>query len=121
MHTHTRTRTTHTQDTGGPKKKRPKKDPNAPKKPLTAFMVWLQENRASIKAKDSTLSVAEVGKKAGELWRQLEDTSVSCSLVPRPPPAFRRLQYPIFTFGLLLGEAWGQGFLFSFCFLLIGL
>ena len=67
-HTHTHT---HTQ--GG----KAKKDPNAPKRPSTAFFIWLNENRPSIKAQDPGLSVTEVGKKAGELWKKLSDKSVS--------------------------------------------
>ena len=58
------------QDTGG-KKQRAKKDPNAPKKPLSAYMLWLQENRASFKEKYPGITVTEIGKKAGEMWKQI--------------------------------------------------
>ena len=54
-----------------------KKDPNAPKKPLTAYMVWLGENRPALKAKYPGLSITELSKKAGELWKTLDDKSVS--------------------------------------------
>ena len=65
------------QDTGG-KKQRAKKDPNAPKKPLSAYMLWLQENRASFKEKYPGITVTEIGKKAGEMWKQIskEDKQV---------------------------------------------
>ena len=65
------------QEGGKQQSKKQKKDPNAPKKPLTAYMVWLQENRPNIKKKYPGLSVTELSKKAGELWKALEDKSVS--------------------------------------------
>ena len=63
----------------GGKKKRSKKDPNAPKKPLSAYMVWLQENREAIKRKHPGSSVAEVAKRAGEMWKTItaEEKAVS--------------------------------------------
>ena len=63
------------QDTG--RKKKAKKDPNAPKKPLSAYMIWLQENRPMIKQKHPGASLGEIGKKAGELWKALDDKTVS--------------------------------------------
>ena len=45
-----------------------KKDPNAPKKPLTAYMVWLQENRVAIKDKYPGISLTDIAKKAGKKW-----------------------------------------------------
>lgn len=65
------------QDTG--KKKRAKKDPNAPKKPLSAYMLWLQENRPMIKKKYPGATIGEVGKRAGEMWKALDDKTVSFS------------------------------------------
>lgn len=65
------------------KKKRGKKDPNAPKKPLSAYMLWLQENRESIKRRyPNSTSVADVAKKAGELWKAMsaDDKVVSRKL-----------------------------------------
>ena len=53
-----------------------KKDPNAPKKPLTAYMVWLQENRAAIKDKYPGISLTDIAKKAGEMWKEVADKSV---------------------------------------------
>jgi len=37
------------------------------KRPLSGYFTWLQDNRKSIKGKN----VAEVGKKAGEMWKSL--------------------------------------------------
>lgn len=59
------------------KSKKPKKDPNAPKKPLTAYMLWLQETRPSLKKKYPGTNVIELSKKAGEVWKGIVDKSVS--------------------------------------------
>ena len=68
------------ESSGGGRKKKSKKDPNAPKKPLSAYMLWLQENRESIKRKyPGSTSVADVAKRAGEIWKTLtaDDKAVS--------------------------------------------
>merc|ERR1719217_587175 len=51
------------------------KDPNAPKKAATAYFIWLNENRAKIIAENKLDSskVAEVAKKAGEIWGKMTD------------------------------------------------
>jgi len=46
-----------------------------PKKGQTAFFLWLNENREQIKKDNPGVSVAELSKKGGELWRQMEDKS----------------------------------------------
>ncbi|GMR42817.1 hypothetical protein PMAYCL1PPCAC_13012, partial [Pristionchus mayeri] len=51
------------------RKTKQKKDPNAPKRGMSAFMLWMGEARASIK-KDGD-SVGDVAKKAGELWKAM--------------------------------------------------
>ena len=64
------------------KKKKAKKDPNAPKKPLSAYMLWLQETRPSLKKKYPSASLTELTKKAGEVWKSITDKSVSwCGLI----------------------------------------
>ena len=69
------------QEGGGERSKKQKKDPNAPKQPLSAYMLWLQENRPNIKKKYPGLSLGETGRKAGELWKALDDKSVSSFVV----------------------------------------
>ena len=66
-------------DNAGTKKgrKRAKKDPNAPKKPLSAYMLFLQDKRADIKAKYPGCSVADIAKKGGEMWNAQKDRTVS--------------------------------------------
>uniref|UniRef100_A0A7E5A160 HMG box domain-containing protein n=1 Tax=Panagrellus redivivus TaxID=6233 RepID=A0A7E5A160_PANRE len=47
------------------------KDPNAPKRALTAYFIWLQENREAIKKPGMTAT--QVAKAAGAAWRELTD------------------------------------------------
>lgn len=51
-----------------------------PKRPLSAYMLWLNENRESIKAESPGIKVTEIAKRGGELWRGLTDKSVSICL-----------------------------------------
>lgn len=48
-----------------------------PKRPLSAYMLWLNDTRESIKAETPGIKVTEVAKRGGELWRGLTDKSVS--------------------------------------------
>ncbi|CAB3261651.1 unnamed protein product [Arctia plantaginis] len=57
------------------KSKKREKDANAPKRPSTAFMLWLNENRKSIIDENPGIKVTEIAKKGGELWRDLKDKS----------------------------------------------
>ena len=45
------------------------KDPNAPKRPLSAFFIFSQDERPKIKSQNASLSVADVAKAIGEKWR----------------------------------------------------
>ncbi|CDW51994.1 FACT complex subunit SSRP1 [Trichuris trichiura] len=47
------------------------KDGNAPKKPQSAYVLWMRANRDKIK--EEGMSFAEIGKKAGELWKNVTD------------------------------------------------
>jgi structure-specific recognition protein 1 len=61
-----------------PKKERKAKkevDADKPKRPQTAFFLWLGENRAKIKEDFPGISVTEVTKKAGEQWKEVKDKS----------------------------------------------
>lgn len=57
------------------KSKKREKDANAPKRPATAFMLWLSENRKGILDAQPGIKVTEIAKKGGELWRDLKDKS----------------------------------------------
>ncbi|KAI1728295.1 HMG (high mobility group) box domain-containing protein [Ditylenchus destructor] len=48
-----------------------KKDPNAPKRAMSAFFIWMQENRERLKKPG--MSVADVAKAAGVEWGKLGD------------------------------------------------
>merc|ERR1719189_1688453 len=56
----------------GGKRRRRSKDPNAPKKPQTAFWLWMSENRETLTKELGTKDVAAVGKLAGERWTALD-------------------------------------------------
>ena len=61
---------------GAPAEKKTKtrkaKDPNAPKRPKNAYMMWLDENRSRIKEELGTSKVSEVAKAAGVEWKALD-------------------------------------------------
>ncbi len=59
------------------KAKRAKKDPNAPKRAQSGYMLWLQENRS--KLTKPGMGVTDVAKAAGEQWRAMKDKTVSVS------------------------------------------
>lgn len=64
-------KTTSDEDSGSPKKHAKKlKDPNAPKKPRSAYILWITENRAKIA--EEGMKPAEVMKKAGEMWNTVD-------------------------------------------------
>lgn len=58
---------------------RKKKDAGAPKRPMSAYMMWLNASRERIKSENPGISITEISKKAGEMWRQLgkDDKEVS--------------------------------------------
>uniref|UniRef100_A0A8C2XNW8 FACT complex subunit SSRP1 n=1 Tax=Cyclopterus lumpus TaxID=8103 RepID=A0A8C2XNW8_CYCLU len=42
-----------------------------PKRPMSAYMLWLNASRERIKSENPGISITEISKKAGEMWRQL--------------------------------------------------
>ncbi|GLC44998.1 hypothetical protein PLESTF_000819700 [Pleodorina starrii] len=65
-------------DEGGKAKKEKKvKDPNAPKKNLTAFMFFSNANRDKVKTDNPGVSFGEVGKLLGERWKSLDSDEKS--------------------------------------------
>jgi len=44
-----------------------------PKRPLSAYMLWLNENREMIKKENPGSKVTEIAKRGGELWRAIKD------------------------------------------------
>ena len=57
---------------------RAKKDPNAPKKPLSAYIIFSKERRASVVAENPGMKVGEVAKVLGARWKAIgaEEKSV---------------------------------------------
>ncbi|ONI03706.1 hypothetical protein PRUPE_6G276300 [Prunus persica] len=56
------------------KEKRAKKDPNKPKRPPSAFFVFLEEFRKEFKKENPNVKgVAAVGKAGGDKWKSLSD------------------------------------------------
>ena len=51
--------------------KMPKKDPNAPKRPLTSFMLFSQKHREAIKAQNPDVSFGQIGKLLGQQWKAI--------------------------------------------------
>lgn len=49
------------------------KDPNAPKKPLSSFLLFCQEHRGRVKAENANLMPSDINKLLGSLWEQTKD------------------------------------------------
>jgi len=62
-------------DDGGQQKKKKKKvkDPNAPKRPISAYFFFAADKRPEIRAKYPGCTVTEVASKIGAKWRDLDD------------------------------------------------
>uniref|UniRef100_A0A182WG64 FACT complex subunit SSRP1 n=1 Tax=Anopheles minimus TaxID=112268 RepID=A0A182WG64_9DIPT len=58
-------------ETSGKKSKT--KDSGAPKRPATAFMLWMNATRDQIRKDNPGLSMADISRKGGELWKDLKD------------------------------------------------
>lgn len=49
---------------------------NPPKRPLTSYMLFLNDHREQIKQENVGIKITEIAKRGGELWRALEDKSM---------------------------------------------
>ena len=58
-----------------PKTKTLTKIAGEPKRPQTAFFLWMNENREKIKQDNPGISVLELGKKAGNIWSEKKNKS----------------------------------------------
>ncbi|VDK79870.1 unnamed protein product [Litomosoides sigmodontis] len=54
------------------KKKRSKKDPNEPQKPVSAYALFFRETQAAIKGKSPNVSFGEVSKIVASMWDSLD-------------------------------------------------
>ncbi|KAL8654392.1 MAG: hypothetical protein Q9226_003458 [Calogaya cf. arnoldii] len=55
-------------ETGG---KKAKKDPNAPKRGLSAYMFFANDNRENVREENQGITFGQVGKVLGERWKAL--------------------------------------------------
>ncbi|KAJ6096204.1 high mobility group box domain-containing protein [Penicillium sp. IBT 16267x] len=53
---------------------RRKKDPNAPKRGLSAYMFFANDNRENVREENPGISFGQVGKVLGEKWKALSDS-----------------------------------------------
>ncbi|XP_032383077.1 FACT complex subunit SSRP1a isoform X1 [Etheostoma spectabile] len=54
-----------------PRKEKKQKETGGPKRPMSAYMLWLNSSRERIKSENPGISITEISKKAGEMWRRL--------------------------------------------------
>ncbi|KAI2463283.1 Non-histone chromosomal protein 6 [Annulohypoxylon bovei var. microspora] len=59
--------------TGKVEKRKSKKDPNAPKRGLSAYMFFANEQRENVRDENPGISFGQVGKILGERWKALND------------------------------------------------
>merc|ERR1719361_3034495 len=50
-----------------------KKDPNAPKRPLSAYFIFMGEKRAEVKAANPNDKIGDIAKKMGKMWQELDE------------------------------------------------
>ncbi|KAJ9138525.1 hypothetical protein NKR19_g7822 [Coniochaeta hoffmannii] len=53
--------------------RRAKKDPNAPKRGLSAYMFFANEQRENVREENPGVTFGQVGKILGERWKALSD------------------------------------------------
>lgn len=59
--------------TSKPRVEKKKKDPNAPKRGLSAYMFFANEQRENVREENPGISFGQVGKVLGERWKALND------------------------------------------------
>jgi len=59
-----------TKDVKKPKVTREKRDPELPKRPMNAYLLWVAENRGAV-AKEENLKGNELTQRLGELWAKV--------------------------------------------------
>lgn len=46
-----------------------------PKRPMSAYMLWLNSAREQIKSENPGMKVTDIAKKGGEIWKTMKDKS----------------------------------------------
>lgn len=54
-----------------PKKVRAKKHPNAPKRPMSAFLMYAQQQRKVLQAENPDMPNSDISRLLGETWRNM--------------------------------------------------
>merc|ERR1712210_194654 len=57
---------------GDEKKQRKKKDPNAPKRPMSAYFLFMNATRPTVRKENPDASIGEVAKILGKMWGEIE-------------------------------------------------
>merc|ERR1711862_905037 len=57
---------------GEEKKQRKKKDPNAPKRPMSAYFLFMNATRPTVRKENPDASIGEVAKILGKMWGEIE-------------------------------------------------
>lgn len=52
---------------------RKKKDPNAPKRSLSAYMFFASDTRESVRSENPDITFGQIGKVLGEKWKALNE------------------------------------------------
>lgn len=75
-----------------PKSTKPKKDPNAPKRPSTSFIIFSNLKRNQIKQENPSAAFGEVGKLLGIAWKEVsdEDKLVYAKLADKDKERFKK-------------------------------
>eukprot|EP00124_Ichthyophonus_hoferi_P004529 Ihof_evm6s511 gene=Ihof_evmTU6s511 len=55
------------------RKEKKEKDPNAPKKPLTAYILFCNDQRPQIRLDHPDMKIPEIGSKLGGMWKALTE------------------------------------------------
>jgi hypothetical protein len=66
-------------DSASQKKTRRKKDPNAPKAPLSAYMYFCKEYRPRMRSEHPEWEFTDVGRELGKLWKDLDPVEKTVS------------------------------------------
>jgi len=56
-----------------PKKKKTKRDPNAPKKPRTAYILFSSDNRVDVKKENPDMIPTDITKEVARMWREADE------------------------------------------------
>ncbi|KAF7714393.1 Non-histone chromosomal protein 6 [Penicillium ucsense] len=65
---------TATRKSGKERVQRRKKDPNAPKRGLSAYMFFANDNRDKVREENPGITFGQVGKMLGDKWKALSET-----------------------------------------------